>query len=79
VAERLVTDARPYLFGAPRLWAARIAAVKGDRDGAVALMHQALGQGYARLHSLHAERDFEALGDFPAFRDMLRPRSTGSR
>ena len=79
IARRLVADGRPWMFGAPRLWAARIAAVKGDREGAMALIHQALREGYARLYLLHAEHDFESLRDFPAFREILAPRSAGSR
>jgi DNA-binding SARP family transcriptional activator/tetratricopeptide (TPR) repeat protein/TolB-like protein len=78
IAARLVADARPYTFGAPRLWAARIASVKGDREVAVALIHQAVREGFARLYSLHADRDFEPLRDFPAFREILKPRSTAS-
>jgi tetratricopeptide (TPR) repeat protein/TolB-like protein len=78
IAARLVADPRPYAFGAPRLWAARIAAVKGDREGAVALIHQALREGYARLYSLHAEHDFDSLRDFPAFRQILEPRPSGA-
>ena len=78
IAARLVADPRPYTFGAPRLWAARIAAVKGDREGAVALIHQAFREGYARLYSLHAEHDLESLRDFPAFREMLQPRVSAS-
>ena len=79
IAARLLADPRSWQFGAPRLWAARIAAVKGDREGANALIHQALREGYARLYLLHAEPDFEPLRDFPAFREILAPRSAGSR
>jgi hypothetical protein len=79
ISRRLIADTRPWQFGAPRLWAARIAAVEGDREGAIALIRQALGEGYARLYSLHAEHDFETLRDFPAFREILEPRSAGSR
>ena len=79
IAARLVADARPWLFGAPRLWAARIAAVKGDREGAIALIRQALREGSARLYLLHAEHDFEPLRDSPAFREILAPRSAGPR
>jgi len=79
IAARLVADPRPYTFGGPRLWAARIAAVKGDREGAVALIRQALREGYARTHSLHAEHDFESLRDFPAFREILEPRTSASQ
>jgi DNA-binding SARP family transcriptional activator/tetratricopeptide (TPR) repeat protein/TolB-like protein len=79
IAARLVADPRPYTFGAPRMWAARIAAVKGDREGAVALIRQALREGYARLHSLHAEHDLESLRDFPAFREILEPRTSAAQ
>ena len=79
IAARLVADARAWQFGAPRLWAGRIAAVKGDREAAIALIHQALREGYARLYLLHTEHDFETLRDSPAFREILEPRSAGSR
>jgi DNA-binding SARP family transcriptional activator len=78
MASRLVADSRPYLFGAPRLWAARIAAVRGDREGAVALVRRALREGYTRLYSLHTEHDFDSLRDFPAYREILQPRPAGS-
>jgi len=76
IGARLVDDARPYTFGAPRLWAARIAAVKGDPGAAAAFIHQARREGYARLYLIHADQDFETLHDFPAFREILRPRSS---
>ncbi len=76
IGARLVDDARPYTFGAPRIWAARIAAAKGDREAAVAFIHQALREGYTRLYSLHTDQDFETLRDFPAFQQILRPRSS---
>lgn len=76
IGERLVDDARPYSFGAARIWVARIAAVKGDRAAAVGFIHQALREGYARLYSLHADQDFESLRGLPAFQDILRPRSS---
>jgi tetratricopeptide (TPR) repeat protein len=78
VAARLMSDARPYAFGAPRLWAARIAAVKGDRDGAVSLIHQALREGHTRLYAFHTEQDFDSLRDYPAFREILEPHPSGS-
>lgn len=74
ISARLVADTRPYTFGAPRLWAARIAAVRGDREGSVALIHQALREGYTRLYSFHVEHDFDSLRDFPPFRQILEPR-----
>ena len=79
ISRRLIDDTRPWQFGAPRMWAARIAAVKGDREGAITLIRQGLSDGYARLYLLHAEHDFETLRDFPAFREILEPRTSGSR
>jgi len=79
IARKLASDARPYTFGALRLWQARIAAVKGDREAAVALIHQAVREGFARTYLLHAEHDYDSLRDFPAFREMLRPRAAGAR
>jgi DNA-binding SARP family transcriptional activator/TolB-like protein len=79
IAARLTSDDRPWMFGAPRLWAARIAAVKGDREAAIALIHRALREGHARLYLFHAEHDFDSLREFPVFRDLLQPRSSGGR
>jgi DNA-binding SARP family transcriptional activator/TolB-like protein len=76
IAARLVGDPRPFTFGAPRFWAARIAAVKGDRGGAVALLHRARREGHARLYLYHTERDFDGLRDFPAFRELLQQRTS---
>ena len=78
IGARLLEDAHPYTFGAPRIWAARIAAAKGDRAAAVGLIHQALREGYTRLYSLHADQDFEALRGLPAFQEILRPRSSAA-
>jgi hypothetical protein len=50
--------------------------VKGDRAAAAAFIHQALREGLTRLYLLHADQDFETLRDFPAFREILRPRSS---
>ena len=79
IARKLANDTRHYMFGAARLWQARIAAVKGDREGAVALIDQAVREGFARTYLLHAEHDYDSLRDFPAFREMLRPRTGGAR
>ena len=78
IARKLASDTRPYTFGAPRLWQARIAAVKGDREGAVALIRLAVQEGFARTYLLHAEHDYDSLRDFPAFREILRPRAAGA-
>ena len=78
IAARLIGDRRPFTFGAPRLWAARIAAVMGDREEAVALLHRALREGHSRLYLFHTDRDLDSLRDFPAYRELLQPRVTSS-
>ena len=78
IAARLIGDRRPFTFGAPRLWAARIAAVMGDREEAVALLHRARREGHSRLYLFHIDRDLDSLRDFPAFRELLQPRVISS-
>jgi hypothetical protein len=54
--------------------AARIGATLGHRDEAVALLHQAIRTGFARVYLLHAEPDLAPLAKFPPFQALLRPR-----
>src|SRR5437764_1271357 len=46
VAQTLERVTRPYLFGRPTVWRARIAALLGERDGPVALLPEAFANGY---------------------------------
>lgn len=72
---RLLQDDRlRYRFGAPTLWAARIAAALGRRDEAVALARRAIGEGFARVYLLHSDPDLASLRDYPPFIELLRPR-----
>lgn len=79
VLHMLETERRPYLFGSPRYQAARIVALRGERDRAVALLRQARREGSARIQFFHLERDFESLQDYSPFRDLLQPRPASSR
>jgi tetratricopeptide (TPR) repeat protein len=79
IAALLAVDDRPYQFGAPSLWAGRIAAVRGDREAAIAMLHQALREGHSRRYTWHADPDFASLRDFPAFRELLQPRVPNGR
>ena len=72
--QSLRSDRTPYRFGQPALWAARIATVLGRREEAVALLHQALKDGLARGYQLHSDPDLAGLWDFPAFKELIRPR-----
>jgi tetratricopeptide (TPR) repeat protein len=82
-SQRLEAIKRPYLFGYPTLWRAKIAAVLGERERAVELLREAISQGlmpldpaqglgYAML--LHRDIDFESMHDYPPFRELLRPK-----
>jgi hypothetical protein len=52
---------------------ARMAALKGDRERAVALLHHALDIGLRGRMFLHLDPDFEALRDYPPYRELIRP------
>ena len=64
---------RPYINGLHTSWRARIAAVLGDRDGAVRLLEQANSEG-VQLPNLHLVKDFELVRDYRPFRELVRPK-----
>ena len=59
-----------YLLGRHTLWRARIAALLGESERAVALLRDALQQGRTYI-LVHAEADFATLRDLPAFRELV--------
>jgi tetratricopeptide (TPR) repeat protein len=77
-AERTVAslerETRPYLFGVPRYWAARIVALGGDRERAFGLLIRARREGTSRIYFFHLEQDLDSLRDYPPYRDLLSPR-----
>src|SRR5438874_6447728 len=52
VDQTLARVKRPYLFGRPTVWRARIQALLGERDAAVALLQEAFARGYPHAHGL---------------------------
>jgi tetratricopeptide (TPR) repeat protein len=81
LAGRLASLNPPYSFGNSLYWQARIAAVLGDRDGAVARLREALGQGMMCLcrfgppwEDCHRDMDFESLRGYAPFDELLRPK-----
>lgn len=70
---------RPYLRGATAYWRACIAAARGRRDEAVALLSGALADGLvysasaAQHAALHADYCFESLRTYAPFQALLRP------
>jgi hypothetical protein len=73
VAAQLTRLARPYLLGLNTYWRARIAALLGQQQDAVRLLHAAFAEGRAYSTAWHSEPDFESLHSSPACRRLLRP------
>lgn len=77
-AERISTALaeleRPYLLGENTYWRARIAALLGEREQAVALLRAAFAEGKMHWLQVHYEPDLESLRDYPPFRELLRPK-----
>jgi len=73
ISKELEEDKRPYLFGNPTYWRARIVSLLGDKEGAVNLLRQAIKQGYA-YPNIHPTEDFESLADFPPYIQLMRPK-----
>ena len=72
VIERLRADRTPSRFGEPALWAARISAVLGRKEDAVALLREAIRQGLPGLYRLHHDPELESLRDYAPFSDLLK-------
>ena len=76
---------RPYLYGYDTLWRARIAALLGENERAMTLLHAAFGQGLkfvgtftsdapARTFGpwLHRDIDLESLRHTPAWQQLIQ-------
>ena len=65
----LAAQRRPYLNGEHTFNRARLVAVLGDRDGAVALYRQAVDEGFGfhALYGVHTDPDFESVRGYPPF------------
>ncbi|HUQ81029.1 MAG TPA: tetratricopeptide repeat protein, partial [Gemmatimonadaceae bacterium] len=74
IGERLRALKGPYDHGRTTYALAQLAAVLGDRDGAMALLNQALAEGVEYGQSLHADPDLASLRGDPRFRELLRPK-----
>jgi len=61
------------LRGTNLLWRARIAALLGDKQRAVQLLHQARSNGWPFNIWLHVELDFAPLQDYAPFQEFLAP------
>jgi tetratricopeptide (TPR) repeat protein/TolB-like protein len=65
---------RPYTFGNPTFWRAKIAALLGEKDQAVMLLRQAAEEtccfSQLPLHDI----DLEPLRDYAPFQELMRPK-----
>jgi len=78
---RLATINPPFSFGRSPYWRARIAALLGDRDHAVALLREAIARGIScavrcgpPIEDCHRDIDFESLRGYVPFDELLRPK-----
>ena len=74
ISEQLRLMSGPYLFGAHTYRRACIAALLGDRQGAVDLLGKAFAEGRAFSGAIHREMDLEPVWDYAPFKELLRPR-----
>jgi tetratricopeptide (TPR) repeat protein len=74
IDRRLENTDQPYLEGEHTRWRASIAAVLGDSEAAVRLLHRALREGRAYGVWMHRAPDFESLRDYPPFQELMRPK-----
>jgi len=74
ISDELDAINRPYLFGNPTGWRARIAAVLGDREQAVSLLRETYERGFPFGTWLLHERDLDSLRNYPPFQEWIRPK-----
>ncbi len=74
VALANLNRAYPFEYGSITVWRANIAALLGDQEEAVLLLHRAMDQGVDWGMWLHRDMDLESLRGYPPFDELLRPR-----
>ena len=72
--ERLATVDIPYPRGGPTRRRARIAAVLGDRQEAVALLRRAYREGARYGLSFLFDPEYDSLRDYEPFLEFMRPK-----
>jgi Flp pilus assembly protein TadD len=74
ISEELRQMSGPYLFGANTYRRSCIAALLGDRQGAVELLRKSFAEGRRLGVAIHCEMDLEPVWDYAPFKELLRPR-----
>jgi hypothetical protein len=73
IEEQLVRP-RPYVWGEPLIWRARVAAIQGKKAEAIKLLIEAQRQGYCYGLWIHRDIDLEMLHGAPGFEEFVRGR-----
>jgi tetratricopeptide (TPR) repeat protein len=63
----------PYLFGEDAVWRARIAAILGEQERAVALLREALAEGLHHGMWFHRDNSLESLRGYAPFDEIALP------
>ena len=74
INNELVATDRPYVFGRPTQWRARITAILEDREQAMSFLRQAYEKGRGFGVWLRHDMDLESLRDYPPFEAWIRPK-----
>ena len=73
ISDQLAEDKTPYLYGEIAFARAQIAAFLGEKENAVALLRQAISQGYT-YPIVHYSMAWERLADYPPFIQLMKPK-----
>jgi hypothetical protein len=65
----------PYLFGEDAVWRARIAAILGEREQAVAFLREALARGLHHGMWFHRDNSLESFRGYAPFDEIAFPHS----
>ncbi len=72
ISDELKNMYKPYVFGNHTYWRACIAALLDQKELAMRLIREALGQGTSYT-GLHPVMDFELLSGYPPFKELIQP------
>jgi DNA-binding winged helix-turn-helix (wHTH) protein/TolB-like protein len=75
IAEKLQRDETPYLHGLHTVSSAQIFALLGDKERALALLREAVAQGWVSCaYSYSHSMDLESLQGYPPFEELIKPK-----
>jgi serine/threonine protein kinase/tetratricopeptide (TPR) repeat protein len=74
ISQKMKDNKTPYLLGDPTYRMARIAALLGDKEGAVYLLREAIKQGYDYTDLYFYPQDLESLQDYPPYQQLMKPK-----